>query len=199
MLLDLALVLLLFLLHCHSCKLELVLTLLELSLTLNERTLVLLLLLTQVSKSSLHFILLALNSLFLGLLAPLGLKFLLLKLRCFLLELNVHGCSLLLKLLLLLLIALFLNSVLLGQLSEFDLIEGHVPVDGLHILHLLLHGIVGDNKGLRAALLDALETILLDQLPGELLLLLLGHLRLLVVALLVRLLLRLDKSVDLAA
>ena len=175
------------------------LTLLELSLTLNERTLVLLLLLTQVSKSSLHFILLALNSLFFGLLAPLGLKFLLLKLRCFLLELNVHGCSLLLKLLLLLLIALFLNSVLLGQLSEFDLIEGHVPVDGLHILHLLLHGVVGDNKGLRAALLDALETILLDQLPGELLLLLLGHLRLLVVALLVRLLSRLDKSVDLAA
>ena len=166
MLLDLALVLLLLLLHCHSCKLQLVLAFLKLCLALNESALVLLFLLARGSKSGRHFISIALNALFLSLLTPLSLKFFLLEFRCFLLELHVHGRPLLLQLLLLLLVALFLDAVLLCQLTEFDLIKGHVPIDGLHIFHLLLHGVVGDEKSLWAAFFNALKPILLNQLPG---------------------------------
>ena len=82
------------------------------------------------------------------------------------LELHIHGRPLLLQLLLLLLVPLFLDAVLLCQLTELYLIKSHVPVDDLHIFHLLLHGVVGDDQSLWAAFLDAFKPILLDQLPG---------------------------------
>ena len=95
-------------------------------------------LLAEVLKLGLHLQLFALNALLFLLLSELGCLLLFLEL----LTLRLHKLNvfqlLALELFLLVLVALFLDALLGGQLTEFKLIESHVPVDALVVLVLLL-------------------------------------------------------------
>ena len=78
----------------------------------------------------------------------------------------------LLELSLRLLVTLFRQTLLLGKLTELQLIESHVPVDCLLVFELFLPRVVRHNKGLRLRSINTLQSILLDKLPGQFLLVL---------------------------
>ena len=74
------------------------------------------------------------------------------------------------------LLTLPIQPLLFEDFARFELIEGHVPVDSVLIVLLLLVGVVHDRHRLRVVRINAFKASLLDQLPGQLILVLLGHL-----------------------
>mmetsp|Transcript_14845 Transcript_14845/g.18586 ORF Transcript_14845/g.18586 Transcript_14845/m.18586 type:complete len:238 (-) Transcript_14845:1810-2523(-) len=185
----------LFLLHGHSGEFEFMLAQFKLLLALDQGAGVCLLLLAELLQARLHVMLLTLYTLFLSLLATLSLLLFLLKPCSFFAKFLVHSSALILQLLLLLLIAFFLNALLLGKLAEFDLVKGHVPVDGLRVLHLFLQRVVADHQGLWTPLFHTLKPILLDEGPGKQFLFFARHLG----AIVIDVLRCLDQSVELSA
>lgn len=165
-----------FLLHSLASQLKLVLSLKQHLLPGIQGLCINLRLLAEVLKLGLHLQFFALNTLLFLLLLELGCLLLFLELLARLLhELNVFRL-LALKFFLLVLVALFLDALLGGHLTEFKLIECHVPVDALVVLVLLLPRIVAYTQTLRVIGHIILKALLLNQLPGKLILILLSEL-----------------------
>lgn len=175
LLFDLALVLKLLLLHGNACQLKLVLAQSKLLLALYKCPRITLFLLLELVKLGFHLLFLALDSLFLLLLVKLRLSLLLLVLQLGMLHLLEHGCLLLLKLFLLLLVTFLVDPLLLLELAELHLVKGHVPINGLLVLHFLLCRVVCHDESLKTVFIDAIEAILLHKLPSQVFLVLPGH------------------------
>ena len=138
LIIDLALVLSILFFHGLTSQLKLVLPQHQLLLSSIKSFLVELRLLTKIFKLGLHIQFLSFNALFFLSLSTLSILLFLFKLLGFLLHKFHHLLLLSLEFSLLNFIAFFLYPLLRSFLSEFQLIEGHVPIDSLIIFVLFL-------------------------------------------------------------